>query len=172
MRIMKKHFALLLVLAYAPAFAGDSGETALRDKLAGHWKTSKEYTLAIAEQMPAESYSFKPNADQMTFGEQMAHIAGSNMYFISLIKGEKPPANSKNFEKAAVLKMLNESFDTFAKGMSSLTAEQLQKTHKTPDGAMSGLEVIQFAMDHTTHHRGQCIVYLRVKGIKPADYRF
>jgi uncharacterized damage-inducible protein DinB len=169
---MKKCFALLLVLACAPAFAAGSGETALRDKLAGHWKTSKEYTLAIAEQMPAESYSFKPNADQMTFGEQMAHIAGANMYFMSIVTGEKPGEEPKDSSKAAVLKMLNESFDAFAKGMSSLTAEQLKKTYKTPDGAMSGLEAIQFSMDHTTHHRGQCVVYLRVKGIKPADYRF
>ena len=102
----------------------------------------------------------------------MAHIAGANMYFMSIITGEKPGEEPKDFSKAAVLKMLNESFDAFAKGMSSLTAEQLKKTCKTPDGAMSGLEAIQFTMDHTTHHRGQCIVYLRVKGIKPADYRF
>jgi uncharacterized damage-inducible protein DinB len=169
---MKKYFALLLVLTCAPAFAAGSSETALRDKLAGHWKTSKEYTLAIAEQMPAESYSFKPNADQMTFGEQMAHIAGANMYFMSIIKNDKPGEESKDFSKAAVIKLLNDSFDAFAAGMNSLTAEQLQKTYKTPDGAMSGLEAIQFSMDHTTHHRGQCIVYLRVKGIKPADYRF
>ena len=169
---MKRYFALLLVLACAPVFAADSGETALRDKLAGHWKTSKEYTLAIAGQMPDESYSFKPNADQMTFGEQMAHIAGANKYFMSIITGEKPPADPKDFGKAAVIQMLNESFDAFAKGMRSLTADQLKKTYKTPDGEMSGLEVLQFCMDHTTHHRGQCIVYLRVKGIKPADYRF
>jgi uncharacterized damage-inducible protein DinB len=169
---MKKYFALLLVLACAPAFAVDSAETSLRDKLAGHWKTSKEYTLAIAEQMPAESYSFKPNADEMTFGEQMAHIAGANLYFMAIITDAKPPADPKEFGKTAVIQMLNESFDAFAKSMNSLTAEQLKKTYKTPDGAMSGLEAIQFSMDHTTHHRGQCIVYLRVKGIKPADYRF
>ncbi len=169
---MKKYFALLMILACVPAFAVDSSETSLRDKLAGHWKTSKEYTLAIAEQMPAESYSFKPNADEMTFGEQMGHIAGANMYFMAIIKGEKPGEESKDFAKAAVIKRLNESFDAFAAGMSSLTAEQLKKSYKTPDGTMSGLEAIQFAMDHTTHHRGQCIVYLRVKGIKPADYRF
>ena len=169
---MKKYFALLLVLACAPAFAADSGETGLRDRLAGHWKTSKEYTLAIADQMPAVSYDFKPNADQMTFGQQMAHIAGANLYFMSIITGAKLPAEPKEFGKVAVSQMLNESFDAFAKGMSSLTAEQLKKTYKTPDGDMSGLEVLQFCMDHTTHHRGQCIVYLRVKGIKPADYRF
>src|SRR5258708_3933517 len=108
----------------------------------------------------------------MTFGEQMAHIAGANVYFMSIVTGGKQPADPKDFTKATVIKMLGESFDAFAKGMNSMTAEQLQKTYKTPDGTMTGLEVIQFSMDHTTHHRGQCIVYLRVKEIKPADYRF
>jgi uncharacterized damage-inducible protein DinB len=37
---------------------------------------------------------------------------------------------------------------------------------------MSGHEVLMLAWDHTTHHRGQLIVYLRLKGIKPTDYKF
>jgi uncharacterized damage-inducible protein DinB len=40
------------------------------------------------------------------------------------------------------------------------------------DERMSALEVVLFAFDHMEHHRGQCIVYLRVKGIKPVDYVF
>jgi uncharacterized damage-inducible protein DinB len=37
---------------------------------------------------------------------------------------------------------------------------------------MEGFEVLLLATDHTAHHRGQCIVYLRAKGIKPVDYDF
>ena len=37
---------------------------------------------------------------------------------------------------------------------------------------MTGMELLLFAVDHTAHHRGQLIVYLRAKNIKPADYRF
>jgi len=135
---MKRYFALLLVLACAPAFAAGSGETALRDKLAGHWKTSKEYTLAIAEQMPAESYSFKPNADQMTFGEQMAHIAGANMYFMSIVTGEKPgeePKDSINLKIA-------ESFIPTAKFEIPATKEAWQKQR---DQMMAGLKEKVFA---------------------------
>ena len=73
----------------------------------------------------------------------------------------------RNFDKATVVKMLNDSFDSTAKILSKATPEQLHKTYKTPDGEMTGFEVILFSMDHTTHHRGQCEVYLRVKNIKP-----
>jgi uncharacterized damage-inducible protein DinB len=168
---MKRLALLLLALGLAPLVAQ---ENPLMSKLAAHWKTSKEFTIAVANQMPAENYSFKPNPEQMSFGEQMAHIAGANAYFYALMNGDKPPSSEKpaNFEKATVVKMLNDSFDSTAKILSQATPEQLHKTYKTPDGEMTGFELILFAMDHTTHHRGQCEVYLRVKNIKPTDYRF
>ncbi len=34
---------------------------------AKHWQISKEFTLAEAEAMPAESYDFKPNPEEMSF---------------------------------------------------------------------------------------------------------
>lgn len=167
---MKQPALWLLALGIAPLVAEDNP---VMNKIASHWKTSKEFTIAVANQMPAENYSFKPNPEQMSFGEQMAHIAGANAYFYSLITGDKPPFDKPaNFEKATVVKMLNDSFDYTSKILSQATPEQLHKSYKTPDGNMTGFEVILFSMDHTTHHRAQCEVYLRVKNIKPTDYRF
>lgn len=163
--------ALIPCLALvAPAPAADSSIVSL---LVEHWKTSKAYTLAIAEQMPEDSYAFKPNPEQMSFGEQLNHLAGANAYFVALVTATKSPLpKPANAEKATVLKMLNDSYDFVIKALASVTEEQLHRALKTPDGKMSGLEAILLAMDHTAHHRGQCIVYLRVKNIKPADYRF
>src|SRR5260370_15530477 len=91
-----------------PAFAQDEINT----KLAEHWKISKKYVIALAEQMPAADYSFKPNPSEMSFGDQMAHIAGSTSYFFATLSGQKDPiAKPANFEKATVLKMLNDSYD-------------------------------------------------------------
>ncbi len=143
------------------------------EELAKHWKTSKEYTLAIAEQMPAEAYNFKPNPAEMSFGEQMAHIATANGYFLSLLSGGKPTiAKPANFDKATVVALLTKSFDYSIQAVEKATPAALEKSYKTPDGTMTGMGVIYFAMDHTTHHRGQCIVYLRLKGITPAEYRY
>jgi len=30
-----------------------------------HWQVAKEFTLAVAEAMPAESYDFKPNPEEL-----------------------------------------------------------------------------------------------------------
>ncbi len=161
--------AVLAGLLASPAAFASSATQAL----AAHWKTSKEYTLAIANQMPAEDYGFKPNPAEMSFGEQMAHLAVANGYFFSLLTGGQPPVSKPDsFDKATVLALLNKSFDYSIQAVENATPGELSKTYKTPDGEMTGMNLIYFAMDHTTHHRAQCIVYLRVKGIKPADYRY
>src|SRR5580658_5521445 len=101
---------LLLGAALAlPVLAQEGG---IPPVLVDHWKTSKKYMLALAEQMPAEDYEFKPNPAEMSFGEQMAHIAGANSFFFSALSGQKDPIpKPTQFDKANVLKLLNVSYD-------------------------------------------------------------
>src|SRR5713226_9767106 len=51
--------------------------TALRDILPGRRKN----TVAAVEAMPAEKFSYKPTADQLTFGHLVVHIVESNNEF-------------------------------------------------------------------------------------------
>ena len=142
-------------------------------QLVDHWKTSKKYVLALAEQMPAADYGFKPNPAEMSFGEQMAHIAGSNSYFFATLSGQKDPLGKPvNFEKATVIKMLNDSYDFVISAMGTIKHDTMMKTFDGEGGKMTGMEMMLLAVDHTAHHRGQCIVYLRAKNIKPTDYQF
>jgi len=153
-----------------PVMAQDTG---LPPALVDHWKTSKKYMLALAEQMPAADYAFKPNPAEMSFGEQLAHIAGANSLFFATLSGQKGPiAKPANFEKATVLKMLNDSYDFSIAALAGLTPERLHQTFDSEGGKMTGVELLLLATDHTAHHRGQCIVYLRAKNIKPAEYQF
>ena len=39
-------------------------------------------------------------------------------------------------------------------------------------GTMTGVEVVMFMLDHTTHHRASAEMYLRAKGITPTEYEF
>lgn len=153
-----------------PALAQDAGVTGV---LVGHWKTSKKYVLALAEQMPAADYSFKPNPDEMSFGEQMAHIAGANSFFFATLSGQKDPIGKpKDFDKASVLKLLNTSYDFVISALENLPLERFHESFDLRRGKMTGMELLLLATDHTAHHRGQCIVYLRAKNIKPVDYQF
>jgi uncharacterized damage-inducible protein DinB len=154
----------------APVLADDAG---IPPNLADHWKTSKKYMLALAEQMPAEDYGFKPNPAEMSFGEQMAHIAGANSFFFSALSGQKDPIpKPTQFDKANVLKLLNVSYDFAIAAIENLKPGRLHETIETPAGKMTGYELLFLATDHTAHHRGQCVAYLRAKNIKPAAYEF
>jgi len=143
------------------------------DVFAKHWKTAGDYTLAIAEQMPAESYGFKPVPEEMSFAEQLVHIADANGYFFSAVTGDKPPVQKPTvLDKANVMKYLRASFDWTNAELAKVTGDEMQKAYPMEGQQMSGHEVLMLAWDHTTHHRGQLIVYLRLKGIKPTDYKF
>jgi uncharacterized damage-inducible protein DinB len=154
-----------------PALAQEGG---LPSQLTDHWKTSRKYLIALAEQMPAAGYTFKPSPEEMSFGEQMAHIAGANTFFFATLTGQKDPIpKPTQFDKESVLKLLNVSYDFVMASLEKLDHERLHQTFDSPAGGKTtGMELYLLAVDHTAHHRGQCIVYLRAKGIKPTDYQF
>jgi uncharacterized damage-inducible protein DinB len=167
---MRTWLATLFCVALAAPLAAEDN---IVPKLVERWKTSKAYTVAVAEAMPEDGYSFKPNPAQMSFGEQLDHLASSNAYFVALVAGKKPPLGDlKQFDKTTVVKRINEAFDYSIATLGSVTPEQLNKVIKTPDGTMTGLEALLLALDHTSNHRGQAIVYLRARNQKPPEYRF
>jgi uncharacterized damage-inducible protein DinB len=161
------HFILTLSLCL-PLAAQSLPET-----FAKHWKTSVTYTRAMADKMPADGYSFKPTPPQMSFGEQVLHIANANASFAAAITGGKALSwDSKKADRASALAALDESAKLATAAIAKLTPEQLQKTVKSEEGEMRVEDLVLLMFDHTTHHRGQMVVYLRLKGIPPADYNF
>jgi uncharacterized damage-inducible protein DinB len=145
------------------------------------WTISKQFTLDVANAMPAELYSFKPNPDEMTFGEQIVHIAGANVFRFHEITAVKPPfefdpGHLPPTDKASAVKMLGQSFDYVISVLPGMTSEQLQHTWHIPSWKgrtdPDGRAMILNMFVHTAHHRAQCEVYMRVKGIKPPDYTF
>ena len=54
-----------VLIALPVTAAADDGFKAMFTK---HWKVAKEFTLAVADAMPAEDYDFKPNPEELSFG--------------------------------------------------------------------------------------------------------
>jgi uncharacterized damage-inducible protein DinB len=161
------------LLVVATSIAGGPPENDFKALFPKHWQISKEFTLAVAEAMPAESYDFKPNPREMSFGELMIHIAQSNSEAFARVAGRKELAVPAGRDKQTAIKFLADSFDKCAKDFASMTPEQLDKMFDIPDGKQAtGLEVLWWAFTDTAHHRGQAEVYLRVKDITPPHYRF
>jgi hypothetical protein len=97
------------------------------------WKISKQFTLDVANSMPAEFYGFKPNPEEMSFGEQMGHIADSSVFRFEQITGIKTPyvldfSKPLPSDKNAVIKRLEMSFDYVIAVLPQITPEQLTRT--------------------------------------------
>ena len=174
---MMKNLLTILLLA-GPALA----QTTLHDSLVKHWKTTEDFTLAVAQAMPADSYGFKPVPEELSFGQLMVQIAAANVGACSMASGMTAPPVPEQLSaalkdekvdigKEPAIKFLTETFDFCNKAVASMTPEKMDavvgKTRK-----MTGFEWLWAYFTHTAHHRGQAEVYLRVKGITPPAYVF
>lgn len=144
-------------------------------------ENAKAYTLEVAEAMPAEDYTFKTTDSVRTFGEQMAHIGMSSMFInTKLIKGEDMPESKVTEQEVGASKektiaLLNMSFDSIIASLKEMSDEELQEKFvlffRPEKPEYTKLEGFEFLRDHITHHRGQAIVYLRMKGQKAPQFR-
>lgn len=176
---MKKTLALLALAAALPLAAQENKTLLTPEEWAGDWKISKEFTLAVAEKMPAEFYDFKPTTPQMSFGQQMIHIAASTVYRFHQLTDAEPPFSlqkrPEKFDKQTCLRYLNQAFDYVLALLPKITAEQMAKPFKVDWPGRSEVNGRQMMMNmfvHVAHHRAQTEVYLRLKNIEPPTYTF
>ena len=138
---------------------------------AKHFGALSQLALAVARAMPPDQYGFRPHPESMDFGQLMAHVATTNYQFCAGLKDSSTPKLPSPGDKDAIIKFLSDSFAYCSEVISSLTEEQLTKTHSSPDGLLPGREVLLAMYIHVAHHRGQAEIYLRDRGIKPPPYR-
>ena len=152
------------------AFVQDSH--ALVDAMVKHYETSRALTLAVADAMPDENYSFKATDAEMSFGEQMNHIASANAnYCAAALETKSPFGKLDDKSKGAAVKNLNTAYDFCLDGLKKLSdAGLLKMVGKAPQWSV--FERFWGGFTHTAHHRGQAEVYLRLRGITPPQYKF
>jgi uncharacterized damage-inducible protein DinB len=164
--------ALLLPSTLSALFAVDA-EAGVATEYSQHFGALSKLSVAVAEAMPPEQYTFRPDPGSMSFGELMSHIASTNFAFCAGLNDSDSPSapvpNDK--DKDAIVKFLSSSFEYCAAVIPNLTDEQLSKVHNSPDGRLLGREVLLAMYVHVAHHRGQAEIYLRDMGIKPPSYR-
>ena len=167
----------LAVLIFLPVFTVLTipaiAQTTLQADVAKHLATSRDFTLKVADAMPAADYGFKLTPPQMSFAGQMIHLSQGLTYFLSAFSGQKPnPGQPKSESKEDVMAFVRQSFDDAIAKVSKLTPEQLAKTYKSEAGTSTGTELLLGMLDHTTHHRASAEMYLRAKGITPPEYQY
>jgi uncharacterized damage-inducible protein DinB len=164
---------LVVILFVFPLYSLAQAKDSLLAQLERKWANAKNYTLKIAEMMPEEYYEFRPVPEEMSFREQLLHVA-KNMTWLSasyLFSDQKSQTSDTVLkDKASVLKAVNQAYDRVLSAHQRFPAQQLDEMVPFFAGPISRRQVFLLLHDHQTHHLGQLIVYLRLKGIKPPDY--
>ena len=149
-----------------------SAQTDIKAIVVKHLTTSRDFTLKVADQMPEADYGFKLTPPQMSFAEQMVHLADDQAGLLAPFSSEKPkPSKPASMSKKDVIAFVRQSYDKSIAIVSKLTPEQITQSYQA-GGSMTGLELLMFVLDHSTHHRASAEMYLRAKGITPAEYEF
>jgi uncharacterized damage-inducible protein DinB len=165
--------AIALVLFVTPIkLSAQTCNDSLLAQLNRKWTNAKEYALKMAELMPEKYYDFRPVPEEMSFRQQLLHIA-ENIEWLSssyLFVEEKNEIDTAVKSKAAVIKILSDAYDMGAAAHHNLSGKQLDEVVKFFAGPMTRRQILILMHDHQTHHLGQLIVYVRLKGIKPPDY--
>jgi hypothetical protein len=170
---------LIVLTLSIPALA----QTSIPDSLVKHWKVTSDFTIAVAKKMPADSYSFRPVPEELSFSQLMIQIGVANVSACSFASGMARPAipaklsqalkdEKVDGDKDTVVQFLSDTFDFCNKAVASMTPEKLNAMVGPETRKMTAFEWLWAYFTHTAHHRGQAEVYLRVKGIKPPDYVF
>jgi uncharacterized damage-inducible protein DinB len=139
------------------------------------WQNATAYTLEVARAMPWEYYDFKPVEEEFTFAQQLEHMAG-NMQWLAgkYLRGQAfthPLLEQTTRTPEESLSLLEISLAFAEETLAHYPADSLNKVHDFFAGPLSSRQLIHLLHDHHTHHRGQLIVYLRLKGIRPPRYR-
>ena len=146
---MKTKLFALIALAL-PVFA----QTGIKADLAKHWKVSGDFTIAVAKTMPADGYNFRPNPEEMNFGQVMAHIALANLGACSRASGMPRPelpqkiaawskdTNKIDVDRDTAIQFLTDSFSFCSSAVNSMSLEKLSAMVGPEGRQMSAFEVL------------------------------
>ncbi len=163
----------LVLFAWLCATGLANAQTTI-DEFVAKWDNSKQFTLEVVDKMPDNLLDYKPDAGAMSFKEQITHLSGTMVMISSrFLNGATPSfaADAKPATKAELKAFVENCYAYTKSTVAKLSEAQLAEVVDIFGGKGSRRQVIGLADDHTTHHRGAAISYIRANGIEPPAYR-
>jgi uncharacterized damage-inducible protein DinB len=154
--------------------------------LAAAFRTVRDNTIKIAEEIPENQYDFKPAPDCRSIGQTLAHIAVSTGFQSHVHSSKISDMRTVNFmelfekfsaeeskprTKAELIGFLKTEGDKFAAYLESLPESFFAEQVTMPPGAQPAtkvrFEMLMSAKEHEMHHRGQLMTMQRMIGQVP-----
>ncbi len=143
------------------------------EEFMGKWNNSKQFTLDVLNKMPVASMDYKTDPAAMSFKEQIHHI-GSAIVGISkgFLNGGafEMELDLKTASKEELANYVAKCYDYGTATAKALTAEQAAEEIEVFGNRVTRRQVLALLMDHSTHHRGAAIAYLRASGVEPPAF--
>jgi hypothetical protein len=140
--------------------------SALRDTFPGRQKN----TIAAVEAMPADKFSYKPSADQMTFGHLVAHMVESNNAFCSLAAALPAPKAEEVKEtdgKDKLVAALKASFAFCGDALAKMDDSKLGEMTEAHGQQVSRARGALILAGSWADHYAETSMYLRLNGLLP-----
>lgn len=136
----------------------------------------RKLTRETVENMTDADMGFRPTPEQMDFGTQALHILSAYATLMGALSGlgwvwDQGMTREKYPTQADILQQLDSETDRLVRFIEELTNERLTQEVQTGWGTQEA--VLQLFVDwitHESHHRGQMVTYLRLKGMTPPKY--
>jgi len=156
-------------------------------ELAASFRTVRNNTIQIAEEIPEEHYGYRAAPGCRTVAETLVHIAvaprlqehihltghltdlsGFDFFdFVGRMAGEESVPRSKQ----QIVQLLREEGDRISGMLENFPDSALDERVEFPQGMVppskSRFEMLMAAKEHEMHHRGQLMLIERMLGITP-----
>ena len=167
---MKSTFLIPAVLLFAIAAGAQTKNpvsSALREILPARQKN----IVGAVEEMPADKFSYKPTADQMTFGHLVTHIIEANNLFCSKVAAVAAPKGEEAKDSDAKDKLvasLKASFDFCTDALSKMDDSRLSEMTDAMGGQQVSRARLALVMAGSwADHYAEAAMYLRLNGLTP-----
>ena len=173
---MKLRIALFAVLALALSAGAARAQgmpAGFRDEFLLQFNGSMGKFIALAREMPADKYSWRPAEGVLPVAQVYAHVARYNYLYPAENMGIAAPAGvgvdtlERIATKPEVVALLVASRDHVRKLVGEMPDAQLAQTTELYGRNVQRWSVLLQLLAHMNEHLGQSIAYARMNGVVP-----
>lgn len=162
---------LLTACISSMTFAAEPA-TGFRAEVLHQIADAEKKSIALAEAMPQEKYTWRPAPGVRSIGEVYMHIAGANFMLPTMIGGKRPTGLKPDMEKtvtekAKVVEMMKNSYANIREVIESMTDADLNTEVNMFGNKTTKRGALLLMSDHLHEHLGQSIAYARMNGVTP-----
>jgi uncharacterized protein YndB with AHSA1/START domain len=168
--------------AQAPAASPDALKNmamSMHDAIAGH-------LASAAALMPEERYEFRATPEVRSFGQMIAHVAGSQFIYCGAATGARldaatrqrlgparsyaeasPPAAAGPVPKDVLVQLLRDGLEFCRTAQTGLAADGLLEPVSLAGRSLPRIQLLMENVAHSNEHYGNLVAYLRLNGLVP-----